>query len=133
MKRNTVTNSAAWIFWSIMAAAMTFGGEPAERVSFEHAQIVGSWNAYADRLTFGRGQTLALVNLRVVLVMLLVARLTTTPRLMMTPRPKTTPHLTTTPLLLSLLPVALSSCLGGGRLSSFGVLQRVLRQAVLDA
>ena len=45
-----------------MAAAMTFGGEPAERVSFEHAQIVGSWNAYADRLTFGRGQTLALVD-----------------------------------------------------------------------
>lgn len=37
-------------------------GEPAEPTSFVHAGIVDAWQAYADRLSFGRGQTLALVD-----------------------------------------------------------------------
>ena len=37
-------------------------GEPVQPVPFRHAGIVSSWKTYADRLTFGRGQTLALVD-----------------------------------------------------------------------
>lgn len=37
-------------------------GEPVEPTSFVHAGIVEAWRAYADRLSFGRGQTLALVD-----------------------------------------------------------------------
>lgn len=36
--------------------------EPVEPVSFEHAQITTAWQAYSDKLSFGRGQTLALVD-----------------------------------------------------------------------
>ena len=37
-------------------------GEPVEQISFEHAQVIATWKAYAGKLTFGRGQTLALVD-----------------------------------------------------------------------
>ena len=40
----------------------TFAGEPVEPVSFAHARVTDTWKAYADELTFGRGQTLALVD-----------------------------------------------------------------------
>ena len=39
-----------------------FAGEPVEPTSFVHAGIVDAWRAYADRLSFGSGQTLALVD-----------------------------------------------------------------------
>ena len=38
------------------------GGEPAQPVPFRHAGVVAAWKAYAGRLTFGKGQTLALVD-----------------------------------------------------------------------
>jgi len=38
------------------------GGEPAQPVPFRHAGILSSWQRFADRLSFGRGQTLALVD-----------------------------------------------------------------------
>ena len=38
------------------------GGEPVQAPGFEHARVTAAWTKYADRLTFGRGQTLALVD-----------------------------------------------------------------------
>jgi hypothetical protein len=38
------------------------GGEPVEPASFQHAGIVDAWKKYANRLSFGAGQTLALVD-----------------------------------------------------------------------
>jgi hypothetical protein len=35
---------------------------PAEPVEFAHARVTDAWAAYADRLSFGRGQTLALLD-----------------------------------------------------------------------
>jgi hypothetical protein len=35
---------------------------PAQPAEFAHARITDAWAAYADRLTFGKGQTLALVD-----------------------------------------------------------------------
>lgn len=46
----------------LVAARWLAAGEPVEPVSFEHAGITATWKAYADRLSFGRGQTLALVD-----------------------------------------------------------------------
>ncbi|MFO0918685.1 MAG: S8/S53 family peptidase [Planctomycetaceae bacterium] len=43
-------------------ASAGFCGEPVEPVSFEQAGVVAAWRKYGDRLTFGRGQTLALVD-----------------------------------------------------------------------
>ena len=57
--RNTIAQS---VVFCIFFAAPIAAGEPVEPVSFEHAQIIATWKAYADRLTFGRGQTLALVD-----------------------------------------------------------------------
>ncbi|MFT5466625.1 MAG: hypothetical protein ACI8UO_001725 [Verrucomicrobiales bacterium] len=37
-------------------------GVPAQPAEFKHAGILDVWEAYADRLTFGKGQTLALVD-----------------------------------------------------------------------
>jgi len=36
--------------------------EPADPPAFRHARVTDAWEAYRDRLTFGRGQTLALVD-----------------------------------------------------------------------
>ena len=36
--------------------------EPADPPAFRHARITDVWEAYRDKLTFGRGQTLALVD-----------------------------------------------------------------------
>lgn len=37
-------------------------GKPAQPAEFEHAGVLAVWKDYADRLTFGKGQTLALVD-----------------------------------------------------------------------
>ena len=37
-------------------------GEPAQPAAFEHAGVVAAWKHYGGRLTFGKGQTLALVD-----------------------------------------------------------------------
>jgi hypothetical protein len=44
------------------AGAIAFGGEPVDPPSFRHAGVVAAWEKYANRLTFGEGQTLALVD-----------------------------------------------------------------------
>ena len=46
----------------MMAHSVTQAGEPVEAVSFGHARVTEAWKVYADVLTFGRGQTLALVD-----------------------------------------------------------------------
>lgn len=58
-----------WIIGlTLCCGTMTFAQEagtipiPVDPVSFKHAGILDAWAAYADRLTFGRGQTLALVD-----------------------------------------------------------------------
>lgn len=45
-----------------MAVSQASAAEPAQPVAFKHAGIVQSWEAYRHRLTFGKGQTLALVD-----------------------------------------------------------------------
>ena len=47
---------------SVARAADAPPAEPAQPVGFAHARITDAWAAYADRLTFGRGQTLALLD-----------------------------------------------------------------------
>ncbi|MCA9119359.1 MAG: S8 family serine peptidase [Planctomycetaceae bacterium] len=42
--------------------AVTLAGEPVQPVGFRQAGIVKAWEDYASRLTFGKGQTLALVD-----------------------------------------------------------------------
>lgn len=46
----------------LISTSALHAGEPVEPVSFEHARIVDAWQAYAGKLTFGKGQTLALVD-----------------------------------------------------------------------
>ena len=44
------------------AAAQTGPGEPYAPDEFRHARVTDAWQAYAKALTFGKGQTLALVD-----------------------------------------------------------------------
>ena len=46
----------------VVAPCVTFAGEPVEATSFNHARVTEAWKKYADVLTFGHGQTLALVD-----------------------------------------------------------------------
>ena len=46
----------------LLISSLSSAGEPTEPVSFGHARVTESWKAYAEVLTFGRGQTLALVD-----------------------------------------------------------------------
>ncbi len=49
--------------WLVVAATVAVrAGEPAQPVAFRHAGIVRAWETYRHRLTFGKGQTLALVD-----------------------------------------------------------------------
>jgi hypothetical protein len=46
----------------VATPSVTFAGEPVEPTSFGHARVTEAWKKYSDVLTFGRGQTLALVD-----------------------------------------------------------------------
>jgi hypothetical protein len=47
----------------LAAAALPLpAGEPTDPASFQHARVVDAWKKYADKLTFGADQTLALVD-----------------------------------------------------------------------
>lgn len=50
----------AWILSAL--TSISLAGEPVEPISFQRARVVDAWNKYADRLSFGAGQTLALVD-----------------------------------------------------------------------
>lgn len=51
---------ALWI--SFCLAGLASAGEPVQEPGFKQAGVTTAWAKYADRLTFGRGQTLALVD-----------------------------------------------------------------------
>ncbi|MCB1276266.1 S8/S53 family peptidase [Prosthecobacter sp.] len=46
----------------LFASSLTAAQEAAQPAEFEHAGVTASWAKYADVLTFGRGQTLALLD-----------------------------------------------------------------------
>jgi hypothetical protein len=46
----------------MIGAGEVVAGEPVQPVGFRHARITDAWEKYASVLTFGRGQTLALVD-----------------------------------------------------------------------
>lgn len=46
----------------VEAVRWTLPPMPAEPTSFNHARVTDAWAAYRDKLTFGRGQTLALLD-----------------------------------------------------------------------
>ena len=53
---------------ALLALALLFfngflnAGEPAQPAAFKHAGVIAAWRTFGDRLTFGKGQTLALVD-----------------------------------------------------------------------
>lgn len=46
----------------VLTAMPTLAAEPTNPVEFEQAGILAAWKKYADRLSFGKGQTLALLD-----------------------------------------------------------------------
>lgn len=46
----------------VSAHAVSLADEPSEPVEFRHARVTDAWKTYEKVLTFGRGQTLALVD-----------------------------------------------------------------------
>jgi hypothetical protein len=67
--RHSWTHSLAIMSWSWLAllpvATLTVtlrAGEPAQPVAFKQAGVVKAWKVYKHKLTFGKGQTLALVD-----------------------------------------------------------------------
>jgi hypothetical protein len=50
------------LFACLAIADAAAAGEPVNPVEFERAGITATWRDFADRLSFGRGQTLALVD-----------------------------------------------------------------------
>lgn len=61
MPRRIMVLSLALVAFASLGAIL-LAGEPVEPVAFKHAGITDSWQAYAKTLTFGKGQTLALVD-----------------------------------------------------------------------
>ncbi|WP_010582941.1 S8/S53 family peptidase [Schlesneria paludicola] len=52
----------ATIIWRVMTCQVLNAGEPVEPVSFQHVRVTDVWKEYANLISFGRGQTLALVD-----------------------------------------------------------------------
>src|SRR5687767_6561934 len=52
--------------WLLPTPALAQGGDsttvPVDPASFKHAGVTDAWSAYAEKLTFGKGQTLALLD-----------------------------------------------------------------------
>lgn len=54
-----------WPLLTLVVIAWTspaFAVEPADPQAFKHARVLDAWDAYAIKLTFGKGQTLALLD-----------------------------------------------------------------------
>lgn len=59
----TIARSAKLILIVMcVVAAPLDAGEPAQPVAFKHAGVIDAWTTYRHKLTFGKGQTLALVD-----------------------------------------------------------------------
>ncbi len=52
----------AFLILAYPGANVFFADEPAQPAGFEQAGIIKAWNDYRHKLTFGRSQTLALVD-----------------------------------------------------------------------
>ena len=57
-----VIGSVSVVIMLLGSCTSLLGGEPVQPVGFKQAGIVKAWELYGDRLTFGKGQTLALVD-----------------------------------------------------------------------
>lgn len=52
-----------WILSAILLTTRTVvAGEPVDPPAFRHARVTDAWETYRDKLSFGNGQTLALVD-----------------------------------------------------------------------
>ena len=60
--RENLTLSGALLALLLFTLAPLRAGEPVNPVEFRHARITDAWEKYATILTFGRGQTLSLVD-----------------------------------------------------------------------
>ncbi len=61
-RRMFLTTSMICGIGMVCTAPIGSSAEPVEPVSFRHAGITDAWERYRDRLSLGRGQTLALVD-----------------------------------------------------------------------
>lgn len=65
-RRSTMADWTTCICGVVLSLAATtgalWGGEPAQPASFKHAGVITAWEKYRHKLTFGKGQTLALVD-----------------------------------------------------------------------
>ncbi|MDA0832139.1 MAG: S8/S53 family peptidase [Planctomycetota bacterium] len=58
-------STTTWrVFMALVAGGICLAnaGEPVEKIEFDHARITEAWMTYAEILTFGKGQTLALLD-----------------------------------------------------------------------
>jgi hypothetical protein len=59
-------STSAWLLmpmpWGSWSEPLATAGEPVQEAGFKHARVTDAWQKYGDRLTFGTGQTLALVD-----------------------------------------------------------------------
>ncbi|MCA9143385.1 MAG: S8 family serine peptidase [Planctomycetaceae bacterium] len=62
MSCSFVIRSAVALAFALVSKASLPAAEPVQPIGFKQAGIVAAWETYADRLTFGKGQTLALVD-----------------------------------------------------------------------
>lgn len=60
--RFSILLPAAIVVVNFVSTVSGRAGEPAQPPGFKHARIIDAWEKYAHRLSFGRGQTLALVD-----------------------------------------------------------------------
>jgi hypothetical protein len=61
-KRNNAIALGFVLLFSTDSLPSASAGEPVQAVGFKRAGIVDAWNRYGDKLTFGKGQTLALLD-----------------------------------------------------------------------
>lgn len=52
----------AILLFVVGARSEAWCAEPSDPPAFKHARVTDAWEAYADKLTFGKGQTLALLD-----------------------------------------------------------------------
>ncbi|GEM_PF-268425 len=63
MNESRLSGSLVWCSLLLLVGVTEVrAGEPAQAAAFQHAGVVEAWKVYGDRLTFGKGQTLALVD-----------------------------------------------------------------------
>ena len=60
---NPHATASAWFAFAVVVhATLLIAGEPAQPVPFKHSGVLKAWTQFGEQLTFGKGQTLALVD-----------------------------------------------------------------------